>query len=708
MFLKCFHQTSADKETRQQHAEANAFATQKLSSLFGAIQAHSTVPATWRHTVVTPLLKKGDPQLLSNYRLLSVPTVMCRMYCNMWNIRISLWAEANELFSDAQFGFRTHRSTSMAMLALRHISDLPKLLPQQPEVTAAFIDFTAAYDTIPRQRLFTKLAAIGLPASVVDLLRSLYQENHCQIKLNRRLTPPIPTACGLRQGCPLSTVLFNLYIADFSRLLRAAVPGCGVAVGGRRVADISFADDTVLLDTVAGRMQRMLNFLSTYCRENELVINLPKCEIVVFRRPRRHPTQYAWRINGTPVTISELFKYLGVIFHSTKRMHVEAQAHRLQGVRKATAAMRKRAYSLGIGNNMSMFLALYKSIALSGASYGAEVWGTSSTSCPITPADGDQPPRLAPWRAEPLEVEQLAFLKRTLRLPPGATNMIVYAESGFLPLRVTWLARCINFYNRVVALKSPLIHACLTHNIALCAPHSWAAEFMAGLNSYVPSVDWCAELSACKPVDCGSVMQAVWSMFSSFWEGIPDTPEQPECVGRPSATYKKFAMQGEGLEVGRAASHLYHNISFNKQRVLTRFRASCFPLAANLGRRQNTPYAERICTRCGQAAVDNEHHVLFDCPAFHDLRTALLPTELLWNGPDYWDLWSYIWHCHRQLSHERDNMTCSALCESRVCEILVLTRSCFPQCSGQSRPYGHWTPCNSVQFSPGASEFACV
>ena len=436
------------------------------------------------------------------------------------------------------------------------------------------------------------------------------------------------------------------------------MPLCGVAVGPLKAADISFADDTVLLDTDAGRMQRMLNFLSSYCRENELIINLAKCEIVIFSRPNRHAVEHVWRINGTPITISEQFKYLGVMYHRTKHMHVEAQAHRLQGMIKATAAMRRRAYSLHITNNLSILLALYQTIVLPGANYGAEVWGTSSMSCPVTPAGRDQPSRLAPWGGEPLEVEQLAFLKRTLRLPPGTTNMIVYAESGFLPMRVTWLARCINFYNKMVVSQSPLLKACLAHDVALNSnSHSWAAGFISSLKSFVPGVDWCAELRARKPIDCAATMHAAQLVFSSFWEGIPSSPEQPGCPCRPSATYNKYVVQAEGVEVGRRAAHLNANISFAKQRILTRFRASCFPLAANLGRHQKIPYAQRICIRCELTAVDNEHHVLSDCPAVADLRSHLSPSEVLWNGPDYWHLWIYYWRCHHQLSYERDNMT---------------------------------------------------
>ena len=64
--------------------------------------------------------------------------------------------------------------------------------------------------------LWYKLEKLGLNGKLLNVIRSIYNTVLCSVKLNGFLTDWFGVKCGLKQGCSLSPVLFNLYINDLA------------------------------------------------------------------------------------------------------------------------------------------------------------------------------------------------------------------------------------------------------------------------------------------------------------------------------------------------------------------------------------------------------------------------------------------------------------------------------------------------------------
>ena len=79
---------------------------------------------------------------------------------------------------------------------------------------AAFIDFKKAYDTVDRNKLFDRLRYMGINGIFLKNIIAMYEKTSYKIKLNKGYINPIASNLGLKQGCPLSPMLFNLYIDD--------------------------------------------------------------------------------------------------------------------------------------------------------------------------------------------------------------------------------------------------------------------------------------------------------------------------------------------------------------------------------------------------------------------------------------------------------------------------------------------------------------
>ena len=162
-----------------------------------------------------PKSSTADTRDPLSYRGIHITSALYKLYCNILNERLIKWESELEILSDTQNGFRKGRSTVDHIVTLTSIIETRKL-KRQPTFTA-FINFKKAYDAFDRTLLFTKLNHLGITGHMYRLyntLSSLYDGVQCCVRVNGLKTNWFTVNCGLKQGCNLSTLLFNLFIND--------------------------------------------------------------------------------------------------------------------------------------------------------------------------------------------------------------------------------------------------------------------------------------------------------------------------------------------------------------------------------------------------------------------------------------------------------------------------------------------------------------
>jgi hypothetical protein len=159
-----------------------------------------------------------------------VPSVACRLWGSSINQR--LLDATKDILPDTMFGFRPSRRTADPLLILRHLMDMQRA-GVGSKFGVAFMDLSAAYDSIDRNLLFKKLKQLGMSDHSIRTLQCLYHNTACLVKCVNGLASAFSVGIGLRQGCPLSTTLFNLYIWDLHEHLVENASGAGVRVQGR-------------------------------------------------------------------------------------------------------------------------------------------------------------------------------------------------------------------------------------------------------------------------------------------------------------------------------------------------------------------------------------------------------------------------------------------------------------------------------------------
>ena len=90
------------------------------------------------------------------------------------------------------------------------------------------------------------------------------------MRVNNLVTDWFDVSCGLRQGCCLSPLLFNLFINDLA--LRIKALGKDVHVDDQHVSILLYADDVVLMADNAQNLQSMFDLLNDWCLANKMSV----------------------------------------------------------------------------------------------------------------------------------------------------------------------------------------------------------------------------------------------------------------------------------------------------------------------------------------------------------------------------------------------------------------------------------------------------
>ena len=87
----------------------------------------------------------------------------------------------------------------------------------QRELFMCFIDYKKAFDCVDQKRLWNTLKGMGVPEHLIVMLSNLYKNQEATIRTEYGETGNIQIGKGVRQGCILSPLLFNIYAEKIMR-----------------------------------------------------------------------------------------------------------------------------------------------------------------------------------------------------------------------------------------------------------------------------------------------------------------------------------------------------------------------------------------------------------------------------------------------------------------------------------------------------------
>ena len=265
---------------------------------------------------------------------------------------------------DEQAGFRRGRSCIDNSNTLRQI--IEQSVEWNSPLYMVFIDFKRTFDTISQQAIWNALNTKGIPNKIINIIRAMYVESYFKVLHNGQLGKPIKSMSGVKQGCPLSPLLFVTTLDEVMNKSASTPRGIRWGVCNRLEA-LEYADDIVLLSHTAQEMKEKLADLQKHAGEVGLYINTNKTKVM---RIKTRNTE-AFEIGNTIIEDVNSFNYLGSIL-STDGGAAADITSRIAKARGAFSSMWPVWKSSQISRNLKIkiFNACIKSILL----YGSETW----------------------------------------------------------------------------------------------------------------------------------------------------------------------------------------------------------------------------------------------------------------------------------------------------------------------------------------------
>ena len=116
---------------------------------------------SWAMSILVPIIKKGNPNDPSNYRGISLLSCLAKFFYTILNNRLLQFVTANEILAPNQLGFLPGNRTSDAHIILHNLIN-KHCHKSNKYIYGCFVDFSKAFDSVPRDILFKKLVKYGI------------------------------------------------------------------------------------------------------------------------------------------------------------------------------------------------------------------------------------------------------------------------------------------------------------------------------------------------------------------------------------------------------------------------------------------------------------------------------------------------------------------------------------------------------------------
>lgn len=337
--------------------------TNHLFKLISEMYETGNLPQDFEKCVMIPLPKKGNATKCGEYRTLSLITHASKILTRIITRRMEGKIEEN--LSDDQFGFRKGMGTREAILCVRQITE--KMLKIGKPTYMAFVDLEKAFDNVKWKKLFKILRAINVDFKDRRIIYNLYKNETAvfECKTGANITAKIKK--GVRQGCNLSPMLFNLFIEMAIREVKMSDVG-GVKINGNRIKLVRFADDIALVAESEEELTQFLSIMNNIFISYDMKINKKKTKVLVCSR---EPIFTNITIEGEKIEQVNTFTYLGSRITSDGKNYTDITCR----IGQAKAAFYKKRKLLTCKKiNLETRKHFIKSFVWSIALYGSETW----------------------------------------------------------------------------------------------------------------------------------------------------------------------------------------------------------------------------------------------------------------------------------------------------------------------------------------------
>jgi len=349
-----------------------------MTKLINKIYKSGYIPEDFRKSIFVPIPKVSKAKDCGDFRTIALISHASKILLHLIKKRITPIIERQ--LSESQMGFRKGKGTRDAVFQLRMISERitqlntektiqGKTVRKSKKLYLCFVDYQKAFDRVKHDKLLEVMEKANIPELERRLILNLYWRQHASVRWNGEVSRDVTVERGVRQGCVISPLLFNLY-SEF--MIREAMEDMeGITFNGINFTDLRYADDAVLLADKRKKLQKMIDRLNETCKEYGMEINVKKTKVMIINKAKTSTgTKRHVMLNGVPLEQVTRFKYLGSWITDDARNDIDITAR--IGMAKASFWQNKELMRRNI--RFKTKLRVLNSYVFSVLNYGCESW----------------------------------------------------------------------------------------------------------------------------------------------------------------------------------------------------------------------------------------------------------------------------------------------------------------------------------------------
>ncbi len=286
-----------------------------LAKVFNLWLIAETFPKIYRKSATTLIPKLVCPEVEGDYRPISVASHLARLFSKILAKRISVGCPIKAY----QKAFVPVDGCAENLVILQAVISQAKDLRSSAHM--AFLDLAKAFDSVSWDSVRRAMVRAGVPPPLVRTIMSSYTEATSCLYVDGAALGEVRLARGVKQGDPLSPILFNLVMDMVLASLDHSPVGVQLGASGEKARVLAFADDLVLCASSEEGLQESLSTLVAEMERCGLNLNPRKCKVLSLRVDRKLRKWYV--STSTAISIrggitlpllgpQEVYKYLGV------------------------------------------------------------------------------------------------------------------------------------------------------------------------------------------------------------------------------------------------------------------------------------------------------------------------------------------------------------------------------------------------------------
>lgn len=286
-----------------------------LARLFELCRVRGRIFSSWRKSRVTLICKdpQGDLHSMRNWRPIAVCHTVYRLYTTVMARRVTKWASEEKIISSEQKGFMPAEGVFEHIFMLDETVADAKMSKKSLWVT--WLDIRNAFGSVRPDCILQVLEHFRAPAYMLEVVADLYRSGSFSLRGGDGASVEVATEKGVRQGCPLSGILFNIVLEVLLRGIQDSTDGYNMGwKRGRFMQCLAYADDVCILTSTRKQMVRQLQRCEEFANWAGFEFNNEKsaCMLVDPRKSvaRSRPLPFC---NGEVGVMSRdrFYKYLG-------------------------------------------------------------------------------------------------------------------------------------------------------------------------------------------------------------------------------------------------------------------------------------------------------------------------------------------------------------------------------------------------------------